>query len=202
MKTRNSLLIVMALALLSGCGRSENVDPVPVPGPVVPPAPACLPLEGPIGFTGTAYFDSSNLIGGQVPAQYLNPYLHGKTGQLTIAPGAGGGAMAGSGIDGTISVGLTPVAEGQANITGVIQLSPQGIQDMRLAYQQRNMSYGFGFSYGYGYGYGYQNPTQAPMEQLCVTNVAIDMRHYHNWIYGVAYLFINGTQTGVILKVQ
>lgn len=96
-----------------------------------------------------------------------------------------------------------------ANATGFLQISGQTQQDIMYKVQLGQIQIP-GFSGGYGQ-YPMQYPNQYPgqfpgqypgaqQNQICVSQIAFNVGHYYNTIYGGnVYIYLNGTQHGYIL---
>jgi hypothetical protein len=178
LKRLGLLVGVLALAL-SGCGGSKNngaAGPGGLGGGIGgQPSGQCFPITGVVGFVGNQIqLDNYNLRGGTIP------YV-GTIGQMGTA-GASSGQFSSSGAFGTISLQAQQTAYGVGNIAGGVQASAQVIQYLQTVCQ-----------------YGGQPFCPQPVQQVCVSNVAIDMGMYNGRLYGNFYLYLNGTQHGYTL---
>jgi hypothetical protein len=175
---RLGLLVgVLALAL-SGCGGSKNNgNPGGLGGGLgTQPIQGCIPITSVVGFVGNQIqLDTYNLRGGTIP------YV-GTVGQMGLSAGAAGGQLQSSGPFGNISLQAQQTQYGVGNIAGGVQASAQVIQYLQNVCQ-----------------YGGQPFCPQPTQQVCVSNVAIDMGMYNGRLYGNFYLYLNGTQHGYAL---
>lgn len=112
-------------------------------------------------------------------------------------------------------------APGQANVTGVIQISP-AVQNQIYATMSQRLGINAGMPYpGTGYpsnyggyyfpgqpgtypgqtpGYPQQPYMPSTAQQICVSGISMDLGHYYNIVYnGSVYLYLNGTQMGYVL---
>ncbi len=212
-KSKFALVVTLIVAaLLVGCGKS---DPMGETAPTVPGVNAgvpgtgsgiCVPINQPIPFTGSQiYFDWANIMGGQLP------YGQG-VGQMVIGGGATGGPYQRSGVDGAISMNITPVtgtapqyqqyptAPSFWNPTQTWNSQPGYDQNSKTAnatgmiqisqQTQQDIMYNFG-------GGAYTGTTQS---MPCVSGIAMNVGHYYTTIYGGnVYLYLNNTTSGYIL---
>lgn len=131
--------VILTAAVLAGCGSDSTNDPASTPGAFgnrtgLQPSGngTCVPLTGALGFQGdNIYMDSSNLIGGQLPAGDASwTWGIGNAGTVSIGSGgAGGGQLSGSSSYGsTVSMQVTQLQGNRANISGTIAISQQELQ--------------------------------------------------------------------------
>ncbi len=215
------ILVLASLLVSTGCGKADpNANPAPgatgpvapIPGALTPLPTACVPINAQISFTATnIYFSSVNIEGGNVPGM-TQPY-----GQVMIGGSPTGGPYQRTGVDGTVSINITPVqsaavppvptigytgnygnqsalqAPALANATGFVAISPQTQADIMYQYGGAATQYGYG-NQGY-----LPQPTLPvnPAQQVCISGIALDLGHYYNTIYGGhVYLYMNNSQSG------
>jgi len=182
-----ALTVASTLALLTGCGTGSSTGPYP-PGGVPQPLPGlpagCAPITSPVGFTASnIYFSWSSVIGGILPNNGQS------VGQVIVGGAAAGGPYQRSGVDGSISMNITPMNTAQptygtsystgyyggtatqtANATGIVTISPQVQQQIMMAYGGTSGSYypTYGTSYPTSYPSTYPStyPGTMPMTQM------------------------------------
>ncbi len=192
-KSKPSLIVFAAFIALamSGCGKSNNNAPAPVPPGAYPGGQypqgnipggypgaggalqsGCASIQGPISFQGAFYIDSANVLAGAGAALppttgYNNPQGYGQI------------SMQGSGSDGWMTINATMTGATSANAVGQVQLSPMVVQQIMMQSQMMGLPYG-----------------QAP----CAMVVGINIGHYNTKLYGGGYgggravrLMINNT---------
>ena len=175
MKTFTRLLSLAVVALaLTACGQNSqplNYNQFGLNNSgtgTIPTQGGCVPLQnGSFGFTATgASMNYGAFYAGNVPGA-------GQFGQVVMGGNSFGGMGAGmiqyqpkQSASGSLQIGASLSQTGQANITGMIQLSPAVIQS--VMYMSGGM-YGGGMYNGGMYNTG----TTAPTNSLCVSSIAI-----------------------------
>lgn len=194
--------LAMASALLvAGCGKSNTSSSSmnPIPGTIGTGLTGrCVPINSSqIPFTASnIYFSSVNIRAGMIPGS-------GTIGQVLVGGAAAGGPYQRSGVDGILSMSITPIAAvyptttpvSGAN-TGPTVASAAGFVSISVA-TQRDIVYKFGNLSGYN---PYTTGATPVANYPCVSGIAIDVGHYYNTIYGGnVYLYLNNSQHGYAL---
>jgi hypothetical protein len=208
---------VLSAAIFAGCGKTNPpaeppANPPPPAGqpqPQTPAGPVCIPISGQIPFTATnIYFDSANLRGG------TSPYNGQTVGQVVLGGAPQGGPYQSNpqGVDGIISMNITPAGQsgaapgtpgvpnntypgGQsANATGFIQISAARQQAIINMVQTNEIPIGAAPQ-----PYGQGQPNTQPQPQICVSGLAFNMGHRKATISGDVFLYLNNSNHGAII---
>ena len=222
---RTRIYVALALALTAtACGKSEEEKKVaaqqqpqaPAPGPA-PQNPAPAPTQDCLPITGNILFQFNDaLISMTQVDQRLYRIVVGKFpqetqayGQITLGGPGAAGPIGRQGVDGNISFMLnfnqqpTPTGNGllnsQSSGSGYIQISPAAQSDI-LAKVFQGVIQIPSLSGGAG-----NTAAQAPAaNQICVSAIAIQGGTLQtgniNQFYGDAYLYLNKTNSGYVLK--
>lgn len=185
-------------ALVAGCGASTNEEtPTSSETPTSTAAPAapCYPITAAIPVSGSSvYIDWANIRGGAIPSGTDNPYAGQSFGTMSIGGSGAGGQYASQGVDGVVSLTITPAIDiysnssystssstsTTANVDGYVQISTVTQQDIL---------------YTYGSQYG-----KTDLSQICVSAVAIEGGHYYYTLYDLeVFLYFDYTTHGYAL---
>jgi hypothetical protein len=194
-------LAIASTLLVAGCGKSNTSSSSynPIPGTIgTGSLGRCVPINSSqIPFTASnIYFSSVNIRAGIIPGS-------GTIGQVLVGGSATGGPYQRSGVDGVLSMSISPIASVYPTTTpisgvntGPTVASASGFISISVA-TQRDIVYKFSNLSGYNpYATGSTTVTNYP----CVSGIAIDVGHYYNTIYGGnAYLYLNNSQHGYSL---
>jgi len=194
-------LAIASTLLVAGCGNSNTSSNPnsPIPGTIgTGLVGRCIPINAAqIPFTASnIYFSSVNIRAGMIPGS-------GNIGQVMVGGATAGGPYQRSGVDGILSMSITPVAAVYPSTTpisgvntGPTVASAAGFVSISVA-TQRDILYKFGNLSGSNpYATGGNTVTNYP----CISGIAIDVGHYYNTIYGGnVYLYFNNSQHGYAL---
>jgi len=228
-KSIKALAALIAMGLI-GCG-GDNPPPVvnqPVIGGAV--TGTCIPINTRITFVGNnVSFSTFRLTGGRLPLGQFSVDPYGTQQPTSLSPilvggGSAGGPYQRTGVDGTISMAITPQFTTTVDpLTGGFGFpqSNQGVPASVTGYitisslTQSDILYQFGGLNGNQTGYNnpynsynpyYPNPGTLPqpalpnVQSVCVSEIAIDAPLSGTTIVGGnIYLYINNTQHGYIL---
>lgn len=214
MKVKKISPIAFALAItcipaLGGCGKSNSGSGTigSYPGAIGSGIGGCVPINAPqIPFTANnIYFSSVNIRAGMIPGS-------GAVGQVIVGGAAVGGPYQRSGVDGVISMSITPTSSMYPTTypsisaypttgtnTGPTIASASGFVTISTITQQ-DILYKFNGTSGYNTYLPGVVPQTMATNYPCVSGIAIDVGHYYNTIYGGrVYLYLNNSQHGYAL---